>query len=164
MKHNGGWWVGLLVVGFTATALPCLAAQATARVGATIVSGLAITNVRSLEFGVIAPDAGGNVVVSPDGRRTAFGGARLLDSGDTTFSAEFAVKGAAGATYSVALPGSVVITSGSDNMTVSDFSCTAPGSLAGGSTTLRVGATLAVAANQPLGRYEGAFDVVVNYD
>lgn len=164
MGNYGVLWTGLLVVSLATLGAPSSAAQTTGRVGATIASGLAVTSVKPLEFGVIAPDADGSVVVFPDGRRTASGGLKLLASGDTTFAAEFSVTGAPGATYSIALPGSVVITKGSESMTVSDFSCTAPGNLVGGSATLRVGATLTVPANQPSGRYEGSYNVVVNYD
>ena len=164
MRHYCTVWIGLLVVGLAMLAAPCLAAQATAQAGATICPGLAITNVKGLEFGVIAPEAAGNVVVSPSGSRTASGGLKLLDSGDTEFAAEFAVAGAIGATYSVGLPSTISITCGSHTMTVGEFAASPAGNLAGGSEVLRVGATLAVEANQPPGRYTGSFEVTVNYN
>jgi hypothetical protein len=154
--------IGLAMAVLAAT--PCLAAHATAQIGATICPALAVTTIKGLDFGQIAPEATGNVVVSSVGVRTASAGVRLLSGGDTKFAAVFAVSGADGASYSVGLPGSVSITAGSHSMTASNFSCSPVGTQAGGSGELQVGATLAFGANQAPGQYTGWFDVIVNYN
>jgi hypothetical protein len=130
---------------------------------------LAVTNTAPLAFGRFAAGTGGSVIISSGGVRTASGGVVLLASGAGS-AAQFTLTGEPGKIYSIDLPsaGSVVLTSGAGHtMPIQSFSSNPNGSGqlgAGGSQTVTVGATLGVAANQPVGSYSGSFQVLVNYN
>lgn len=145
------------------------AATASSNVSAEIVSGLAITNTASLNFGQIAPGSiAGTVVMTPLGVRVPVG--VVLGNQGTSSAASFNVVGAPLNIYSIVLPanGTVSLTSGaSPAMAVNTF-ISLPALLGtlglSGTQTLLVGATLAVGANQPLGTYTGTFNVTVAYN
>jgi hypothetical protein len=127
-----------------------------------------ITPTRTLALGRFVAAGGGTVVVSPAGVRSGNGAVVLL-SGGTVSSAAFTLSesgtGESLAWTSIALPASATLT-GSDgaSMTLTNFTSTPSGSLAGSTlTVLSVGATLNVAANQRAGSYSGTFAVTVDY-
>ena len=162
------------VVVVLAAAAPGLASdQASASVGCTIASAIAIAKDTGmdLEFGIVKPDivAPSTVTISPTSTlRTKTGDCTLL-SGTTPALAEFTVSGAPGAAYSIVLPpdGAVMIVSGESVMHVNGFISDPAdtGKLAShGEQKLKVGATLEVGASQPAGRYTGTFDVIVSYN
>ncbi len=76
------------------------------------------------------------------------------------------MTGASGATYSITLPSSAILTSGGDTMTVDTYTddAGATPTLVGGSDTFNVGATLHVGATQAAGTYSGTFSVTVHYN
>src|SRR5512133_7024 len=88
--------------------------------------------------------------------------------GGTISAAVFTVTGTTGATYSITLPASAIISFGAIAMTVNSFTSTPTptGTLAGGTETLRVGATLNVNGGQAPGLYTSGtpFVVTVNYN
>ena len=124
---------------------------------------------QSLGFGSFVAGSGGtiSVAVNPPGR-SSVGGVLLLPSGSWS-GASFSVTGDPAAAYAVTLPvdGTVALTSGPNTMLVNGFisSPAATGQLgAGGSQTLRIGATLSVGNNQTSGSYSGSFSVMVEYN
>lgn len=153
----------------------CVHAQesATATATATIVTPISITKTVDMNFGNVAvrSSAGGTVVLSPAGVRTATGGVTLPTTAPgTVAAASFTVAGTGTYTYAITLPSTATtITSGANTMTVNTFTSTPSGTgtlAAGGTQTLNVGATLNVAAAQPAGVYVSGtpFTVTVNYN
>ena len=118
-----------------------------------------------LNFGALVTTASaGRVVLAQDGARTASGGVALASAAGVS-SAAVQVAGEPNATFSLSLPTSVQISSGSSRMTVADFTT-------GGVTqrldpkgvlVLKVGATLGVDAHQAAGLYSGSFTLTVAY-
>lgn len=136
---------------------------------ATAQQALAVTSTVPLAFGRFAAGAGGSVIVSSGGVRTASGGVVLLSSAAGS-AAQFTLTGEPNRAYSIDLPsaGSVVLTSASGHtMPVQSFSSNPSGAGQlgpGGSQTITIGATLGVAAAQPVGSYSGSFRVLLNYN
>lgn len=144
-------------------------ASASADASATIVAPISISKNNDMDFGNVATNgAVGTVVLPPTGARTRTGGVTLPVTTGSFAAASFAVAGSGSYTYSISLPTSVVITSGSDNMTVNTFtsSPSPTGALSSGAQTLNIGATLNLIALQPAGTYTSAtaFTVTVNYN
>ncbi len=131
-------------------------------------SSQTIGAVANLSFGSFLAGSGGTVVVSPAGARSQTGGVLLLGQGPGA-AAQLNVVGTANATYSITLPDNNTVTLSDGNghaMTVNSFVSSPPatGTLsAGGTQSIRIGATLIVGANQAPGGYSGAFNVTVNY-
>jgi hypothetical protein len=144
--------------------------SATASTSANIVGPISIVKSVDMSFGnvAISPTVAGTVLLSTTSTRTAGGGVTLPVITGTVTAAKFTVAGEAGTTYSITLPGSVVLTNGANNMTVDNFisTPTPTGSLATGTEDIFVGATLNVAAAQASGLYTNASDLVVtvNYN
>ena len=98
-----------------------LAAGILAAALVTRAEGQGITNTRALAFGeVSAGVTPGTAVVSPAGVRSFTGGAMAGNPGGVT-SASFTVTGIPLLTYGITLPGSVVLSSGGNTMTVDTF-------------------------------------------
>jgi hypothetical protein len=143
--------------------------SATATVSATIITPIAITKTVDMNFGNIAVGlTGGTVVLDPANARTKTGGVTLPAVAGTVSAASFTVTGLAASTYSITLPATVIIVSGTPTMTVSAFTSTPSGTglLTSGTQTLTVGGTLTVAASQAAGLYTLAngLSVTVNYN
>lgn len=121
----------------------------------------------NLGFGkIVATGATGAVTVTPDGSRSASGGAALGGPFGTS-AAGFTAGGLANASYSITLPLSALLTSGLQTMTVDTFTSSPSGSGnlgPGGSQTVKVGATLHVGASQGQGAYSGTFVVIISYN
>lgn len=135
---------------------------ATASAAADIVSPIAITSQEDLNFGKVANNAAGKVIVATDGTATG-----LSQIGTTTPSAAtFDVTAASGYAYSVSLPESVELVSGTNKMTVDTFKDNAGATPQGTGEvqTIGVGATLNVATSQATGNYTGEFNVTVTYN
>jgi hypothetical protein len=128
-----------------------------------------LSNTRGLDFGRFVAGTGGTVVIGPTGARSKTGGVILLNSpsaGQSTFTVSKSGGGNNKAVI-ISLPanGSVRLSSGSNSMAVGTFT-NSPASLTSVTTTgttLSVGATLTVAANQPPGAYSGSFPLIVNF-
>jgi hypothetical protein len=146
-------------------------ASASATATATIITPITITKTTDMNFGNVAVSAtaAGTVVMTPAGARTAAAGVTLPATAGTVSAASFTVNGQSGYTYAITLPSAVTLTDAASNqMTVNGFTSTptATGTLAGGTQTLNVGATLNVTAGQTPGVYTSAtpFTVTVNYN
>jgi hypothetical protein len=124
---------------------------------------------RALAFGRFLAGTGGSIIVAPNGARSSTGGVVLLTSTATSASFTNSDNGAkfANATVGITLPtdGSVVLSSGANQMTLKSFTSSPSGTgvMSGGSLTILVGATLTVGANQVKGNYSGSFPVTINY-
>lgn len=158
----------LATAAFGASALASfgvLAETATFDATATILEALTVTNNTNLNFASIVPDAApGTVAVDVAGERTC--AANLTCTGATE-AADFTVVGTANSTYTVSLPADANIVSGANTMLVNNFVSSLvgeTGTLAGGTDTFQLGATLNVGANQATGTYSGTFDVTVEYN
>ena len=153
------------------------AAQASATASGTVVAPIAIAAVANLAFGSFAPGAGGNVTVSTSGVRTTTG--PVLLTATSSSAARLNITGQAGATYSIAHSGTVVLTNtigaGAETMALTKFSdltgangtsgTVTSGTLdVGGAQSLYVGGTLAVAAGQVAGLYTGTVIATVEYN
>jgi hypothetical protein len=129
-----------------------------------------LSNTGGLDFGRFVAASGGTVIVSPTGGRSWTGGVILLNSptaSPATFTASKGGNGSTNKAIVITLPadGSTRLTSGSNSMAVDAF-ISSPATLTvltTTGTTLSVGATLTVAANQPPGSYSGSFSLIVNY-
>ena len=159
-----------IVLGFGFASLAQSGASAVANTTATIVTPIAISWKTDLEFGNVTVHGTnlGTVVMDPASGRSVTGGCTLPAASGTTTAAEFEVTGVADYTYTITLPASVVISNGTENMTVNTFTSnpTPTGTLTGGTEALFVGATLNVAGGQAAGDYESAtdFEVTVAYN
>ena len=144
--------------------------SATATTSATIVTPITISKTVDMNFGNVAVSATpGTVILAPAGTRTLTGGVTLPAVTGTVAAASFTINGLASYTFSITLPvAPLTISSGGNNMTVNAFTSnpSLPGTLSGGTATLKVGATLNVSANQAAGAYVSAtpFSITVNYN
>ncbi|MDA6070861.1 DUF4402 domain-containing protein [Flavobacterium sp. AC] len=159
----------LCLLGILFTSSVFAQATATATASATIVTPISITNASDMNFGNIATDGTvGTVVLAPDNSRTITGGVTLPAASGTVTAAAFTVSGSDSYTYAITLPSSVIIASGTDQMTVDNFTSTPAtiGTLSSGSETITIGATLNLVASQAEGSYTSAapFAVTVNYN
>lgn len=159
---RGRAWLARTVAA-SALLLPLLAA------GAPVVPDKNISTISDLAFGRLIAAGGGAVTVAPSGSRTRTGAVVLLASSATP--ARFAVTSQNPTNdnkiYVLTLPpnGSVSLVSGANSMGVTNFISNFPAGspLPPGNQTVRVGATLQVAPNQPPGTYSGSFNVTVEY-
>jgi hypothetical protein len=160
---------GVILMTIAALNVNAQATSATddATASARIITPITLTNTQGLAFGNIASSAAtGSVTISPLGIRSHSGGVTPSAIG-TYNNAVYTATGENNATYSISLPASVAITSGSNSMTVNGFTSdpNATGLLNGtGSQTINVGATLNVNANQATGDYTGTYNVTIAYN
>jgi len=162
--------IAVAVLGFASGASAQETATATAT--ATIVTPISITKTVDMNFGNVAVQSttGGTVVISTAGVRSATGGVTLPATGGTVSAASFTINGQGTYTYAITLPSSDVSLSdgASHTMTVNTFTSnpSGTGQLTAGTQTLKVGATLNVAAAQAAGVYVSGtpFSVTVNYN
>lgn len=157
--------LAILMTGFSAASFAQSSATATAT--ATLVTPIAISKTVDMNFGTVAASAtSGTVVLGTDNSVSPTGGVTL--PGGTPTAAQFSVTGEGTSSFSISLPASITLVSGSDNLTVDGFSSTpeTTGALTAGAATVKVGATLNVPANAPSGTYTNTTDltVTVNYN
>ncbi|MCW3110720.1 MAG: hypothetical protein JWQ09_5226 [Segetibacter sp.] len=147
---------------------------ATATADAKIVSAITIASSRALNFGSIAPGAGGTVEIdatSAGARNTS-----LAVTNAASSSAKFTVSGEGNSTYSIAVTNATVtLTNGTpaDDMSATIIASadgtnasTATGTLASGTQDIYVGGTLTVANAQAAGVYTAAnaIEITVAYN
>lgn len=164
----------LMMAGFTSRVMAQAVTDTKSNnANAQILAGIALTVVTPLEFGGIIPGATlGTVVIDNADVRTMTGGVTLVTTPITPTSGAYTVSGGINTSYTITVPtASFNITKGSDNMAVTDITCS-KGAVAGvassvfsatGTDSFTVGGTLNVTAAQPLGIYTGTFDVTVAY-
>lgn len=146
--------------------------SATATATAVIITPIAITKDVDMHFGNLAVQTatGGTAVLAPAGTLTTTGGVTSPSVQGSRAAASFTVTGDGSRTFSITLPSSVVLTrnTGTETMTANAFTSnpTPTGTLASGTATVTVGATLNVSAAQVAGTYVSGtpFTVTVNYN
>jgi len=163
--------LSLLAVLFAAFSTVTMAqVNATASASALIVQPIAIAWAADMDFGNVAVSTlAGTVVLDPAGARTTTGGVTLPALTGTVTAASFTVTGDGTRTYVITLPAAATtISNGVQTMNVDTWTSnpSGTGTLAAGTQTLNVGATLNVAGSQAPGTYvSGAdFTVTVNYN
>jgi hypothetical protein len=128
---------------------------------------ITLAKTADLAFGdIFTGSRAGTVILSPAGGRIVTDGLRLGSVSPAT-AAGFAVSGAPNATYAILLPGATTLTGPDGSMQVTDFNSSVDSSgllNAAGQQQFSVGATLHVAADQPVGVYRGTFTVTVTYN
>ena len=145
----------------------------TAQVFAEVISALTATETSQLNFGRFSPEVqGGQVIITPDGIRTASGSVIL--SGGMSNSGIFYLTGAPDATFSIQLPDIPAILTHQNStktMLVSDWtssphSGTGTGVLANGEQFVSLGATLQVGSivDNPVGLYSGTYNLTFAYN
>jgi hypothetical protein len=155
----------ILAMGFSAQSFA--QSSATANATATLVTPISISKSVDMDFGTVAASAtAGTVVLDVNSTVSPTGGVSL--PGGTPTAAQFDVSGEGTSSFSISLPTSIILTSGLNNLTVNGFTSTpnGTGTLTAGAAVVKVGATLAVPANQPAGTYTNTNDltVTVNYN
>ena len=127
-----------------------------------------VSTTRNLAFGRFVAATGGTITIDPAGVRSKTGGLVLLSGGAVTSSSYSLTESGTGKSLrwtTITLPGSATLSSGGATMTLSNFVSDPPNTVLGTArTTMTVGATLTVAANQAPGSYTGTFAVTVNYE
>ncbi len=171
-------WIFLLtsffIMGIVAfnTSAQSPSASATAKVTATVVTPIQITKTTDLSFGnIVAGTSRGTVKIETDNSHTLSGDVALPTSSPGTITAaQFTVSGLPNASYSIAVPASLIITrqGGTEIMVVDNITTTptTSGTLSeNGEQTIKIGATLHVEANQAEGLYtnENGMKVTVAY-
>ena len=167
-------FTAIVMIAFTTNAVAQSTATTTATTSARVITPITITKSVDMNFGnLVATVAGGAIVLPTSGART--GDAAIL-AGATqkgnVAPASFTVTGETDFTYAITLPPASFNVSNGDTtpatMTVGTFVSTpsSTGTLASGTQTLIVGATITLAANQKAGAYTNAsgLAITVNYN
>ena len=152
-----------VVATLSTLSVSAIAATATGTANANVLTPIAITAGAALNFGTFAGNAGtgGTVVVTTAGTRTATGSVVLATGAPA--AGIFTVTGSTGATFGVTYPAAFTVTNGTVTMPVTVSGATI-GTVAAGGTTLAVGGTITVAANQASGAYTGSYVMTVEYN
>jgi hypothetical protein len=148
-------------------------ASVTSQVFAEVMEALAAQETQQLNFGRFSPEtSGGQVVITPDGNRSAQGSV-VLASGSHS-PGMFFITGAPMASFSIQLPlePAVLVHQSSNRIMVVDYWTSDPPSSAevstqaDGSRQISIGATLLVGNMQsnPTGIYSGTFQVTFAYN
>lgn len=123
---------------------------------------------QTMAFGrLVSPQADSLISLEPGGGLTTAGGEPLLALGGQATPGGFELTGEPDAAFSVTLPAGATLRGPQGTMELEDFrsdTSSGRGTLAGGTATVRVGATLRVKAKQPPGLYRGHYLVVFSYD
>jgi Mat/Ecp fimbriae major subunit len=170
----------VLMAGFTASLMaqgPTDTQSNEAR--AQILGAIALTTVNPLEFGGIVPHPtlpGTVIVDNADGRTNPDANLTLVATTKPQTSGSYTVTGTGLITYVITLPSASFditnTTAGAATMAVTAMTCSKGAVvgghvnsvfLANGTDSFKIGATLAVAADQAEGLYVGTFDVTVAY-
>jgi Domain of unknown function (DUF4402) len=160
-------WARAIAVGAIFSPAVALAAGAGAPTEAVLLRPLSIVNTDDLQFGTMLRGVtAGTVVIDPftDARSTTGG---VTAAGGSPAAARFVTYGGPLQTLQVNRGPLPVLTNGTGGtMNVTQLTLNGPVNrflTAAGVLDLRVGGTLAVAANQPEGVYSGTFQIIVTY-
>ena len=143
--------------------------SSTAVASATIVSPINILKTDDLNFGNVAVSSNpGTISITPGSTRQITGGVTLPSATGNPGAASFTVSGEPSFTYAITLPTTVTISSGADDMIITNFESmpSGTGTLISGLQVLQIGATLQVDGSQVPGTYisTAPFEVTVNYN
>lgn len=136
---------------------------------ATLITPISIVATAPLSFGMMArPTAAGTVTVSTAGTVTTSGGmvgnTAIAQGSSGPQAGKFRVSGEPGRQFFVTLPAAATVSRSGSSMTITLFTV---GALTGspvGTLDIAVGGTLAVGASQPIGTYNGSYQVTASYN
>jgi hypothetical protein len=157
----------------TTTAVAQSSASDSGKTSAQVITPITISKTVDMNFGnLVATVAGGAIVLATDGSRTGPAAILAGTQNGTIAAASFTVDGETDFTFDITLPSGPFVVSNGDTeaatMSVGSFlsSPNAAGTLALGTETLLVGATITLDANQASGTYtnDDALAVTVNYN
>lgn len=164
----------LIALAALAAPLPALAAPGgtttvTGTASAQIITPISIVATAPLRFGVMAqPTAAGTVTVSTAGVVSTTGGmagnTAIAQGSSGPQAGKFRVSGEPGRQFFVTLPLAATMTRSGSSMTITLFTV---GALTGspvGTLDIAVGGTLAVGASQPVGTYNGTYQITASYN
>lgn len=155
---------GVALVSAFGLAASAHAATANADATAQILDTLQIDNTADLDFGQVGVTGAGTVTVSTAGAATC--SVNLVCAG-TSSAAAFTVEGTANTNVSIVLDNISNLSGPGADLVLSALTSSAGASLAldgSGAGSFTVGGTIAVAANQTPGVYNGSFDATVEYE
>lgn len=150
---------------FSAANIAMADSSTTGNATATITSGIAVERVRALSFGTfIAGNSNGTINQSG----IFSGGVTLVGNpNDGREAGSFRVLGTPNTAYRFTLPSTATISNGTNNMTV-NLSFASDDDIRSisndGTEIVLINGTLNVLANQPLGTYQGTYNVSVEYN
>src|SRR4051812_35291648 len=127
----------IVMMGFSAQSYAQSSATATAT--ATLVTPIAISKTVDMDFGTVAASSTpGTVVLGTNNSATPSGGVSL--PGGTPAAAQFAVSGEGTSAFDITIPSSIVLSNGTDNLTVDSFVSTpsGTGTLTAGAAIVKV--------------------------
>ena len=142
---------------------------AAANADANIITPISILKVNDINFGDLVPSATTAVTVVMDqtGSITSDAQYFLANSSTPRTAASFTISGEAGHAYKINCPTTIALEGPGDDMTLTFNPSLAIGTsliLTGGTQTLNLGGSLALAANQTAGAYSAEFNVTVAYE
>lgn len=159
--------IGAALAGASLATSANAATTVTATVTAEVLNSLTLTASGNLEFGQIAANTGGTVIVNSNATVSQTGG--LVSTG-TRSPASFSVTGSPNAMVLVTVPsGAATLTraNGTETMTLDGFNTNPNGAFQLDPTTgngvFSVGGTLHVGSSQVPGTYSGTFNIGVEY-
>ena len=134
-----------------------IAATTTGTASATVIGNLSISQTSPLNFGTFSA---GSTAGTINNFGVVTGGVSVLSAGGSAF---FNVVGTPNTNFTITVPPSVTLTSGTNSMnaTLSAPSFSALDNT--GNRVFNVTGLLSVAANQPSGTYNGTYNVTANY-
>lgn len=152
-----------------AYAAPGGTATVTGTASAQVITPIRIVATAPLRFGVMAqPTAAGTVTVSTAGAVSTTGGmignTAIAQGSSGPQAGKFRVSGEPGRQFFVTLPLAATVTRSGSSMTITLFTV---GALTGspvGTLDIAVGGTLAVGASQPVGTYNGTYQITASYN
>ena len=143
----------------------------TANAGANIITPISIVKVTDINFGDLVPSTEESVTVVMNQSGVITSAAQYYLSTGTRTAASFTISGEADHTYKINCPTTIALAGPGDDMTLTFNSSLAslaidgtPLTLTGGTQTLNLGGSLALAKNQTAGAYTGTFNVTVAYE
>lgn len=136
----------------------------TGRVNAEITTPVGVTEASDMSFGWMAqPASPGTALLTPANRIVSSGLALMTIDGAS--SATIVISGAPNQTVGLLIDNNVNFGNGARTISVSSFTHdggVSPALGPDGTATIDLGATLHLSANTQIGRYRGAFDVIVS--
>ena len=162
---------GAVLAALATPAAAQTSASAVAQASATIIQPLTISKTADLGFGkIVKPTSGvSTITVSSAGARTIVGTALAADSAGVS-KAAFLVVGEGAQHFSITVPASFNMTSGTNTLSVSlsnpsGTTGVLSGSLgSSGSLALAMGGSFKITSTTASGAYTGTFRVTVAYD
>ncbi len=132
---------------------------------AQILELIQISEVRSLDFGIILTNNGlaDTISINTDGSLTT--GTSSSHVGSTVQSGQFTTNGTPNSTLTISFQ-DAVLSGGGSTMTMTNFTHNAgatPSLDASGILVFNVGADLSISDGQPIGDYSGSYQITINY-